>query len=633
MLAVRSKTFPLPSSQGLEVDFLENRPSDFQKPGSACVFDANRQQFTPKDNVERFKDTIFQNDTSRGNQIQLKHTQDSLQAAIQTLKDKKGKKNDEIAAFNLSEARTWGDVVTAVQAAEETYLKDDSPTGKIRKAFRKVEDNAKSMQPFLGMLPEGEYKTLCGGLTLILKGMMKKAERRQKMAELLERLPMAVQNAEDYAHIYPGRNTLRSCIGELYIQIVGAIEDMIRWYLQKSPKRGLKAVFTNDAYGDKLTKRISDIDAAQAVFKAEAEIYLHWRARLIEHHVVETNLTTQEISLDLKRLGNTLWVEIQKAQVEIQKSQREIAVVGSQVMNNVSGVLQDLQKNAKWLQERDKCKQKLVDQATRIEDLERQLQKKSFRASTLAHRLHISLSSQGHITDLEISLAAGITQSTRFQAKSKYITETEEFREWFTAEEGGMLCVNGNSEQDSLSPTAFLTSLIVQNMKPKSEEILVLSFFCGLHTTVFEQGEHRIGGPTLLLRTIITQILSLDDIDAKQYLSFLGEDEVQAMESMQTKPYLETLGELLANLLQDYKGIFIIIDGIEFYDKEEYKGRLKRMIKFLAKLTTETSSTNGTLKVLIMASSHSSLFRRSSGFDALEIPEEIECDGEGYESL
>lgn len=72
---------------------------------------------------------------------------------------------------------------------------------------------------------------------------MKKAEMREKMAELLDRLPLIVQNCEDYAQIYPGKNTLRRRIEELYIQIVGAIEDMVRWYTQKasSKRRSLRA--------------------------------------------------------------------------------------------------------------------------------------------------------------------------------------------------------------------------------------------------------------------------------------------------------------------------------------------------------------------------------------------------------
>lgn len=62
---------------------------------------------------------------------------------------------------------------------------------------------------------------------------MKKAERRKRMAELLERFPLLVQETEDYVHLYPQARKLTSCIERLYIEIIGAIEEMIQWYLER----------------------------------------------------------------------------------------------------------------------------------------------------------------------------------------------------------------------------------------------------------------------------------------------------------------------------------------------------------------------------------------------------------------
>jgi hypothetical protein len=56
-------------------------------------------------------------------------------------------------------------------------------------------------------------------------------------------------------------------------------------------------------------------------------------------------------------------------------------------------------------------------------------------------------------------------------------------------------------------------------------------------------------------------------------------------------------------------------------------------MKFLANVTNEIPSREGRLKVLIMASSQSKMFRRFSGVDILDVPEEIECDGGAYESF
>lgn len=341
-------------------------------------------------------------------------------------------------------------------------------------------------------------------------------------------------------------------------------------------------------------------------------------------------MMTQQMSIDLKEMDSRL-SEVQEGQRTVIQG---IEVVGSKVVNSVSSVLQDLQKNAKWFQEREnEYKQKVGSQAARIRELEEQLQKKVFRTHTLARRLHLSLPADGHVTDVDLALATGIGQRVRYQTRSKYITETKDFRQWFTAKESGILCLSGNSEQDPLSPTAFLAALLVQNIKPNVEDILVLPFFCGLHTNVLEVNQHNVSGPILLLRTLLAQLLSVDNLDTKQYLASIDEDDVQALECMRTKAYLHSLRELLLHLVQDYKSVFIIIDGIEYYDKQEYRVRLQRVLEFLVKMTQKVPSDEGTLKVLVMAASHSSILHQSEVFNAIDIPEEIEGDGEGYESF
>jgi hypothetical protein len=56
------------------------------------------------------------------------------------------------------------------------------------------------------------------------------AEIREMIAQLLEELPDFVQDCEDYAKIYPGKNMLRVRVNELYIELLGALEEVVRWY-------------------------------------------------------------------------------------------------------------------------------------------------------------------------------------------------------------------------------------------------------------------------------------------------------------------------------------------------------------------------------------------------------------------
>jgi len=164
-----SNHFPLPSSHGVEVDFLQNQPFEFQDIGNNCVYDTNTQEFIARTSIIAATIVESHEEGTNHNKVRLTRTHDCLVAAIQTLNTAKQKKSNKQVVLSLSEATCWEDVIAAVKGAQGKYLQKDSPSSKVRAAFRKVEDNAKSIQPFLGLLPDGQYKTLCGGLTLVLE--------------------------------------------------------------------------------------------------------------------------------------------------------------------------------------------------------------------------------------------------------------------------------------------------------------------------------------------------------------------------------------------------------------------------------------------------------------------------------
>lgn len=60
------------------------------------------------------------------------------------------------------------------------------------------------------------------------------AEIREKMAELMEELPEDVDDCGDYSRIYHGRAgiALKRSVEELYMNILAALEDFVRWYMQ-----------------------------------------------------------------------------------------------------------------------------------------------------------------------------------------------------------------------------------------------------------------------------------------------------------------------------------------------------------------------------------------------------------------
>jgi hypothetical protein len=64
---------------------------------------------------------------------------------------------------------------------------------------------------------------------------MRHSEIREKFTCLLEQLPDIVDKCKQYNKLYSRRNSLLGCIHDVYVHVLLALEDMIRWYEQ--PKR------------------------------------------------------------------------------------------------------------------------------------------------------------------------------------------------------------------------------------------------------------------------------------------------------------------------------------------------------------------------------------------------------------
>ncbi|KAL5114048.1 hypothetical protein ACEQ8H_008062 [Pleosporales sp. CAS-2024a] len=230
-------SFPIPSLQPLAVDFIENRESDLcDSVGDLpCSFDLKRQKFVSKPEPLHGLQDLGKIDLGESNQHLVKTTE-SFNLAIKALKDKETR-DIVIKNFQLGDCNNWEEVLRSMDLVVKQYESRDTKFGKVRSAFRRIGDNAASIQPFVGLLPDGNYKTLCGGLTLILTAMMGHKELREKMASLLEEIPDVVNECERYGEIYPGNNSLRMCITEIHTRLLMALEDMIRWYQQSSASK------------------------------------------------------------------------------------------------------------------------------------------------------------------------------------------------------------------------------------------------------------------------------------------------------------------------------------------------------------------------------------------------------------
>lgn len=148
-----------------------------------------------------------------------------------------------------------------------------------------------------------------------------------------------------------------------------------------------------------------------------------------------------------------------------------------------------------------------------------------------------------------------------------------------------------------------------------------------------------------MVRSLITQLLVRKDIDWNQgpdgfpLLSFLRHEDVQKMQKGSYRTYLKVLGTLLIRTKGCYDAIFVMIDGVEFFDRQ-WEEKMKKMTKCVKSSVNafnaddEGASRVGTLKVLLTAASYSScLASVGASMTVIDMPEDIERDGDGFKAL
>ena len=79
----------------------------------------------------------------------------------------KSAKEKSLQTFNIRDQHNWDEVFVAAQQAQNEYVTKSMGVGN---AVAELGDQALALEPWLDLLPSGEYTSiLCGGLKLIFK--------------------------------------------------------------------------------------------------------------------------------------------------------------------------------------------------------------------------------------------------------------------------------------------------------------------------------------------------------------------------------------------------------------------------------------------------------------------------------
>ena len=140
-----------------------------------------------------------------------------------------------------------------------------------------------------------------------------------------------------------------------------------------------------------------------------------------------------------------------------------------------------------------------------------------------------------------------------------------------------------------------------------------------------------------MAKTLLAQILSITTIDWDEGNSglpmlSLRPQLVEKLKRNSFPAYLELICQLISALRRHHSAIFVMIDGIDYYDNTTWRKQVRRILRKLSGLALGPVKGDdaGAVKLLLTAGTHlSSQPKSEDGIVVLDVPDEIDGDLEG----
>lgn len=198
--------------------------------------------------------------------------------------------------------------------------------------------------------------------------------------------------------------------------------------------------------------------------------------------------------------------------------------------------------------------------------------------------------------DAKRSLREGNQLGPNDQQRAAWLMSNSKFQSWFKSGLSDMLVIDGMGEMIPVSPMSYFCSLLSQELSQITNAV-PLSFFCGLHRV----GDY-MSDATAIMRSLTTQLLANPFLRQNINLNFMSFDAILGVQQFR----LDFLCELFRRIIGSLSfstAIFIIIDGVSWFETEPRLRELTSVMLSLRDLAVEcnTTGTNSgvTLKLLI----------------------------------
>ncbi|RFU34145.1 hypothetical protein B7463_g2238, partial [Scytalidium lignicola] len=546
----------------------------------------------------------------------MKFWDDIFLDAMSTFEDMSTKDPTE-PIYSIRGKKDWETVYGRLEAARNAYNSTEGIRGKVRNVYRKVADNIQPVIELTKFVPDIDYVTpVLSAVQVLLEAAKQAGKTRRQILGGFDELDLIFAEVELFLETFPKDENIRKSSIRLVAIIFKAIELVICFFTNKNlGRRIVSAISKGEDYQLEIINSIDDIQKSSQNLITDAEF----------SQMVATSTAIKEV---LKRTGQ--WKDACQVIIGQLNNIQNVAIDG---FNSLKDLLQVYERRrqddlARWMEEmarRDEQMRKVRDEyAAKERANEREIAhlKGAIRSISPMPRAASpylppllppvalwSISRQelwailniGRLEEDDLAFVDGrrARLPSDERARAEQIVQCHEFKEWILFPTSIKLLVHGNfKDRHYVSALSLFCSSLYRNLQEASPRFVPLIFFCSRHVSPGD------GGRTMI-KSLIAQLLWLRPFDT----SPLRQDDVASIQQGDLYQLCNLFWWLVRQLPAEAT-VFCLIDGIGFYEREEFiEGMEPVLSNILVQMADNTIST--AIKVLITNPSSTRVVREA----------------------
>ncbi|KAH6847753.1 hypothetical protein B0I37DRAFT_375762 [Chaetomium sp. MPI-CAGE-AT-0009] len=608
-------------TQSLAVDFIDGR-----LPAYHPYFNRPLTRFDPAEGMYVPKSSASQSTTERP----LPSASDRMRFwaalfphALDNLKkqrpvEPKGRLQSGQSIRNLS---SWEHVHERLCTNRQGYDNPQGRFGTVRRGIRNVMDKSQPLRGIVNLIPDNTYLApVVGTLGIILDAAKKATNLRQEVAAGLDNLEKNFEDTEAFLITFPHDQNIVNSSVDLLTSMLKAIEDVIGYYMRNTMSKAVAALILQDDYQASLTASLEEITSNGQLLLKEAEKSNFWQNRKTWEVAEESSVKLDQVMENQQKVADTqneMKILLEQMQINMQKLHRANLYLTAEVVH----YRERTPSPTGHLPTTPPC----ISQ----EDLMTGLLKAT--AGVLENGIPVE----------QIIQCREMLPRAEREVAERVVTMSK-FREWLAAPVSRELLIHGHFQgtQYTSALSLFCATLIrtLQEEVGPSGRYIALVFFCGKHladdlgTSAGSSGTAASVGGLGMIRNLAAQLLaqrsfSLDHILTQRHAKSVN---IQAIRDSDIGQLLNLFTELVRQVVCTGTSIFCLIDGIKYYEREEYLDDMSLVLRHLLDIREEGDSNRGVFKTLVTSPTPTTIVRQAFSEDEILSLAPLQSTGQGF---